>query len=73
MKKGVTEIKTELLHLSKEFNLKYNPNWFKYILIAKEDNVLLEYLGMCPDPIYNKFGTNLSLRLKSLRKFKESF
>ncbi len=42
--------------LAKNFDLKYNPKAFSYIILTKEDIVLRNFLGGCPEPDYNKFG-----------------
>lgn len=65
-------MKEKLKELAKEFDLKFNKNWFSFIWISKRNARYLEYLGMCFDPIYSKFGRNIKKRIESIDKFKVS-
>jgi hypothetical protein len=58
--------------LAKDFNLKYNPNWFRYLWISVKHEVLMEYIGMSLDPIYQKYGKNAEQRIKNIDKFVKS-
>lgn len=64
--------KQQLKKLSKEFNLKYDPNWFNYLWISKREARYLEYIGMCFDPIYTKFGKTAKEMIKNIEKFERS-
>lgn len=66
------KIKSQLKKLAKEFALKYNEKWFNYMWISKRENVLLEYILACPDPIYSKYGKTSQQRAKNLSKFLSS-
>ena len=62
----------KLKKLAKEFDLKFNKKWFKYILISKRENILIEYIWMCPDPVYTKYGKSPPVRIKNVVKFVNS-
>jgi len=66
------QIKSQLRKLAKEFNLKYNENWFNFIWISKRYARYLEYIGMCFDPIYTRFGKTIEKRIKNIGKFEFS-
>jgi len=59
----------KLKKLAEEFNLKYKDKWFQQIWVSKEENIFLEYLWMCPDPIYKKYGKNPLDRAKNIEAF----
>jgi len=63
------EIKEKLKNISKYLKIKYNDKWFKYNWISKEENVKLEYMWMCPDPIFAKYGRSPQERAKNVEKF----
>lgn len=65
-------IKTKLKKLAKEFDLSFNENWFKHILISKKENILLEYMWMCPDPIFMRYGRTPFDRAKQIENFLSS-
>ena len=67
-----TQIKNQLKTISKDFNLKYNPNWFNVLWISKRHARYLEYVGMCFDPIYTKFGKTIEKRIENIDKFESS-
>jgi len=66
------KIKSQLRKLAKEFNLKYDENWFNVIWISKRHSRYLEYVGMCFDPIYTKFGRTIEKRIENIEKFELS-
>ncbi len=68
----IPEIKSQLKKLAKEFDLQYKDEWFKYLWISKRENTLIEYLWMCPDPIYTQYGKTLHERTKNIDKFVNS-
>ncbi len=70
MKTSTSNIK--LKRLAKEFNLKYNSQWFNFILVPRRQLVLNNFIIGCPDPSYNKFGKSYKLRIKNLDKFLKS-
>lgn len=72
MIESANEAKKQIRTLSKEFNLKFNPEWFEMIWIPKRIAVLTEYLGDCPDPIYNKYGKNPKERIENVDMFVNS-
>lgn len=65
----MTEIKDKLKGIAKYLDIKYNDNWFKHAWISKEDNIKLEYMWMCPDPIYAKHGESPQERAKNIENF----
>ena len=62
----------ELRKLAKEFDLKFNKNWFKHLWISKKENILLEYMLMCPDSIYKRYGKTSFERAKHIEDFLSS-
>ncbi|MAG79216.1 hypothetical protein CMI40_02470 [Candidatus Pacearchaeota archaeon] len=66
------KIKLQIKKLAKEFDLKYNPKWFNYMWISKREEILTEYIGDCPDPIYIKYGRTINERIKNIDKFVNS-
>ncbi len=62
----------KLKQIAKEFDLEFNKNWFKHIWISKKENILLEYIWMCPDPVYQKYGKNPLIRAKQIENFLSS-
>jgi len=62
-------IKSQLKKLAKEFALKYKGEWFVYAWVSKRENVLLEYIMGCPDPVYSKYGLTEKQRAKNISKF----
>ena len=64
--------KSQLKKLAKEFDLKYNPNWFSVMWISKRNARFLEYVGMCFDPIYTPFGKTVEKRIENITKFESS-
>ena len=65
-------IKSQLKTLAKEFSLKYKKKWFNFMWISKRENVFLEYIMGCPDPIYSRYGITRGQRAKNLLKFLSS-
>lgn len=68
----ISEVLEELKKASKILKLKFNKNWFKFVWITKEQEILTEYLSDCRDPIYEKYGHKLSERIKNLGTFYDS-
>lgn len=66
------EIKNQLKKLAKDFDLKFNWKWFGYLWVSKREEILKEYAGTCPDPIYEKYGKNPKERIKNIDKFVNS-
>lgn len=66
------KLKEKLRKISKDFNLEYNSNWFNFMWISKRHARYLEYIGMCFDPIYTRFGKTIEKRLKDIEKFEKS-
>jgi len=65
-------LKNKLKHISQDFNLKYNSNWFNVLWISKRYARYLEYVGMCFDPIYTRFGKTIQKRIENMDKFESS-
>lgn len=68
----IIQIKSQIKKIAKEFNLKYKPEWFGYVWISKRHARYLEYIGMCWDPIYTRFGKTIEKRIKNIEKFEKS-
>ncbi|MBU0760428.1 MAG: hypothetical protein KJ600_00855 [Nanoarchaeota archaeon] len=66
------QIKSQIKKLTEEFGLKYNPAWFKQVWISKRHARYLEYVGMCTDPIYTRFGKTIERRIDNIDKFENS-
>jgi hypothetical protein len=60
---------SKLKKLAKEFDLNFNKKWFKHIWISKKENIMLEFMWMCPDPIYKKYGATPLERAKQIENF----
>ncbi|MEM3815180.1 MAG: hypothetical protein QW771_03775 [Candidatus Micrarchaeia archaeon] len=59
--------------LAKEFGLKFRGEAFSCLFVTKEDIVLRNFLGGCPEPDYNKFGgEKKENRLKNIILFTNS-
>jgi hypothetical protein len=69
---NVQKAKSHIKKLAEEFDLKYDPNWFKHLWISVRHEILTEYIGNCPDPIYQKYGKNHEQRIKNIDKFVNS-
>ncbi|MFH1270674.1 MAG: hypothetical protein ABII03_03490, partial [Nanoarchaeota archaeon] len=67
-----SQIKAQIKKLAKEFDLKYNPEWFNFMWITTRQEILTEYIGDCPDPIYMKYGKTPNERIKNIDKFVNS-
>ena len=67
-----SEIKNQLKKIAQDFGLKYNSNWFNVLWISKRHEILTEYVGICPDPIYQKYGKTAEQRIKNIDKFVNS-
>jgi hypothetical protein len=68
----VRKAKSQIKKLAEEFDLKYNPNWFRHLWISVRHEILTEYIGTCPDPIYQKYGKTAEQRIKNIDKFVNS-
>lgn len=62
-------IKLQIKKLAKEFDLKYDSSWFGYMWISVKNEILTEYVGMCPDQIYQKYGKTAKQRIENIDKF----
>ncbi len=69
---NTTQLKSQIKKIAKEFNLKYNPDWFGYMWISVRHEILTEYIGICPDPIYQKYGKTPEQRIKNIYEFVNS-
>src|SRR3989344_2969820 len=65
-------IKEQIKGIAKDFGLKYSPKWFGFMWISKREARYLEYIGMCFDPIYTRFGNTIEKRIKKIEKFEKS-
>ncbi len=68
----VKSIKKQIKEIARKFGLKYNKNWFSYIWVPNKVEIISEYVGNCPDPIYQKFGRTSKTRIKNFSKFLNS-
>ncbi|MDP4039561.1 MAG: hypothetical protein Q8P57_03210 [Candidatus Pacearchaeota archaeon] len=68
----VQKAKSHIKKLAEKFDLKYNPNWFKHLWISVRHEILTEYIGNCPDPIYQKYGKTAKQKIKNIDKFVNS-
>jgi len=66
------KIKSQLKHLANDFNLNYNSSWFDCMWIPTRLEILSEYIGDCPDPIYVKYGKNPKQRIANIDHFLNS-
>ena len=65
-------MKNQIKNLAKDFDLKFNPSWFNVMWISKRNAIYLQYVGMCFDPIYTRFGKTIEKRIENIRKFESS-
>lgn len=68
----VSNILLQIKKLARDFDLKFNFKWFGYLWISKREEILKEYAGTCPDPLYEKYGRNATERIKNIDKFMDS-
>lgn len=68
----INQIKSQIKKIAKEFDLKYKAEWFNIMWISKRQEILTEFIGDCPDPLYNKYGKSLEQRIRNLNKFVNS-
>ena len=68
----IQKVKFQIKKVAEEFDLKYQSNWFKHLWISVRSEILIEYLGTCPDPIYQKYGKTAESRIKNIDKFVNS-
>lgn len=66
------KVKSQIKKLAKDFDLKYDFEWFKYLWISVRHEILTEYIGECPDPLYQKYGKSSKQRIKNIDKFMSS-
>ena len=69
---AIFNIKNQLKHLARDFDLNYNPSWFDVMWIPTRLEILTEYVGDCPDPIYIKYGKTPEARNHNISKFVNS-
>ena len=62
-------IKSQIKKLAKEFDLKYNPSWFRFIWVSSRENILIEFITGCPDPIYANYGKKPAERIRNMPRF----
>ena len=63
------KIKFQIKNVAKSFDLKFKPEWFRFKWIPIKYHILTEYIGDCPDPIYEKYGKTKVQRIKNIEKF----
>lgn len=68
----IPQIKSQLKKLAEDFDLKYNAEWFSHIWISTRLEILSEYIGDCPDPIYVKYGKTPNQKIANINKFVSS-
>lgn len=69
---NINKIKSQINNLAKEYNLNYKSEWFEFLWVSKREEILKEYTGTCPDPIYLKYGKTSSERIKNIDMFVNS-
>lgn len=62
-------IKLQIRKLARDFDLRYQKEWFQYLWISTREEILSEYIGDCPDPIYWKYGKTKEDKIKHINKF----
>ena len=65
------KIKRRIEKITKKFDLKYDEKIFKVVFLPRKELYLINYLCMCPDPIFEKYGKSFRKRVKNLKKFVE--
>lgn len=65
-------VKSQIQKVARDFNLKFEDKWFQFIWISPEQEILTEYIGDSPDPIYKKYGKTPEDRIKNIDKFVNS-
>lgn len=65
-------MKSDIKRIAKDFDFKYNSQWFHFIWISKRNARFLEYTGMLQDTLYNKFGKIIEDRIKNIEKYEKS-
>lgn len=68
----VNHIKAQLKKLAEDFNLNYNSRWFDCMWIPIRLEILSEYIGDCPDPIYTKYGKITKEKITNINHFVNS-
>jgi hypothetical protein len=67
--KYICSAKQSIKEIATAFDLKYDESWFKLMFISKKDEILLEFIGTCPDEIYMKYGKTAISRIKKVNEF----
>ncbi len=62
----------QVQQIAQHFSLKHDARWFKYISVPREIKIILEYAAGCPEPDYNKFGTQPKIRARNINSFLQS-
>ncbi len=70
--KTPAQVKKQIEKIARDFNLKYDPEWFNFIWISIRHEILTEYIGGCWDYIYKKYGKTTKDRAKNINKFVNS-
>jgi hypothetical protein len=65
----IRDIKLQIKKLARNFDLRYQKEWFQYLWISTCEEILSEYIGDCPDPIYWKYGKTKEDKIKHIDKF----
>ena len=65
-------VKSQIKKIARDFNLKFESEWFQYMWIPIKQEILTEYIGDCPDPAYKKYGKSPKERIKNIDKFVNS-
>lgn len=65
-------VKSQIKRIAKEFGLKYNATMFKYAWVPVRHEILSEYIGLCPDPVYQKYGKTGKQRAENIGRFVSS-
>ncbi len=60
---------SKISKLARDFDLKFNRNWFDYAWVSKKEHVLISYVLMCPYSNYSKYGDSLEKRTAKISKF----
>ena len=68
----MVDIKRKIKKLTNDFDLIYRPDKYKYILCSKEEIIIRNFLGSCPDPDYAKYSNQKTNAAKNLLEFIKS-
>lgn len=72
MQGSTNKIKNQIRKLAKDFGLKYDTTWFDLMWIPTRAEILSEYIGGCPDPLYAKYGKTPSQKIANITRFVNS-